>query len=113
MPGRKVRDESEARRLLEAVTRSGLERAVWARQHGINARSLNAWRLVLAKKDGQVRPRRESPSSLEFLELVPTPPAERRTVTLGVHVGGVFIDVPADFDDEHLHRLLQVVLATC
>ena len=113
MPGRKVRDESEARRLLEAGARSGLERAAWARQHGIDARSLNAWRLVIAKKDGQARPRTESPSSLDFLELVPTPPAERPAVPLGVHVGDVRVDVPADFDDDHLQRVLQVVLAAC
>ena len=113
MPGRKVRDESEARRLLEAVARSGLERAVWARQHGINARSLNAWRLVLARKDRGARQHEEEPSSVEFLELIPTVRDESPLTALAVRVGDVLIDVPADFDDEHLHRLLQVVLAAC
>jgi transposase-like protein len=106
MPGRKVRDESEARRFLEAVARSGLERAAWARQHGINARSLNAWRLVLARKD-----RADQRSPLEFLELVPTPGADRSPGPLALRVGEMCIDVPADFDDDHLHRVLRVVLA--
>tara|TARA_B100000609_G_C17214149_1_gene435605 strand:+ start:550 stop:900 length:351 start_codon:yes stop_codon:yes gene_type:complete len=108
MPGRKVRDESEARRFLDAASRSGLERAAWARQHGINARSLNAWRLVVDRKD-----RANERAPLEFLELVPTPRAARPSSPLGLRVGDVQIDVPDDFDQDHLRRILQVVLAAC
>lgn len=113
MPGRKVRDEVEARRFLDAVACSGLERADWARQHGIDARSLNAWRLVVARKDGQGRGRRASSGSLEFLELVPTPLSPARPAVLGLHLGDILLEVPADFDDDHLRRVLQVVLAAC
>lgn len=110
MPGRKVRDEAEARRFLDAVARSGLARADWARQHGINARSLNAWRLVLARKDGTGRDVRRP---LEFLELVPGSPTRTASKPTWLHVGEVRIEVPGGFDEDHLRRLLNVVLDAC
>lgn len=113
MPGRKVRDEAEARRLLDAVSRSGLGRAVWARQHGINARSLNAWRLVIDKKDRKAGSRRGPSPELTFLELVPTASGTPSALALSVHVGDVRIEVPADFAEDHLRRTLQAVLAAC
>ncbi|MFT7520038.1 MAG: hypothetical protein ACI9MC_002182, partial [Kiritimatiellia bacterium] len=42
MAGRKIRDEQEARRCLTAAAQSSQKRADWAREHGIDARSLNA-----------------------------------------------------------------------
>ena len=113
MPGRKVRDEAEARRFLEAVSRSGLERAAWARQHGIDARSLNAWRLVIARKDRKARSRRTPATELGFLELVPTPAEAPSGSGLSVHVGDVRIEVPDDVADDLLRRTLQAVLAAC
>lgn len=113
MPGRKVRDEVEARRFLDAAAHSGLERAAWARQHGINARSLNAWRLVLARKEGQLRAGAAGRGTVDFLELVPTTSSARAPRLLELHIGDIRVDVPTDFDDDHLHRVLQVVLAAC
>ena len=110
MPGRKVRDESEARRLLEAVARSSLQRAAWARAHGIDARSLNAWRLILARKDGNSE---KEHVPLTFLELVPSSRPGHPSTSVGLRVGDVHIDVPDDFDADQLRRILQVVLAAC
>ena len=50
MAGRRVQDENDARECLRAVEASGLERAEWARKHGVEPRSLNAWRLNLERK---------------------------------------------------------------
>lgn len=47
MAGRKIEDEAEARSCLKAAVASGEGRAVWARRHGIDGRSLNAWRVNL------------------------------------------------------------------
>ena len=107
MPCRKVRDESEARQFLEAVACSGLARADWARRHGIDGRSLNAWRLVLERRD---RKRDRVPEPIEFMELIPTEPSSRQP-TLDLRVHDVRIAVPVDFDDRHLERVLRVVLA--
>ncbi len=50
MPGRKIAGETDAYARLEAAMRSGLSRATWARARGVDARSLNAWRLNLARR---------------------------------------------------------------
>ena len=56
MPRRKIRDVADAHACLNAAAASGLPRAVWARANGIDARSLNAWRITL---DRTKRPRSE------------------------------------------------------
>ncbi len=112
MPGRKIRDESDARACLRAVEASGLERSRWARQHGVDARSLNAWRLNLARRE-------VSTGAVTFVELVPDLDGdswEGRAVdtsrTLRLEAGLYAIEIPEDFDEVHLSRVLRVV-ATC
>ena len=105
MAGRKIRDARDARQCLEDAAGSGLGRAAWARAHGVDARSLNAWRLNLARSDG---PSAAEPSpTLCMLELVPTTP--RSEVTYRVRCGAFEVEVDADFDDHVLGRLLRVV----
>jgi len=105
MPGRKVHDESEARRFLDAVARSGLERATWAHQHGIDARSLNAWRLVLARKK-----RAADTSPLRLVELVPsTAPPDSSSIRILLH--DLIIEVPATVDETALTRILRAARA--
>lgn len=96
---RKVRDREEARWCLEAAESSGLHRADWARSNGIDARSLNAWRLNLGRRGPTTR----------LVELVPREvPAARYTVRFGDFV----VEVDERFDEETLRRLLDVV-ASC
>ena len=66
MPGRKIADETDAHACLEAAMRSGLARAEWARAHGVDARSLNAWRLNLERRSAEAA----KPSELRLFELV-------------------------------------------
>jgi hypothetical protein len=47
---RKIVDEQEARQYLAAVQAEGGQLTPWARARGINARSLNAWRMALARR---------------------------------------------------------------
>jgi hypothetical protein len=105
MPGRKVRDELEARRFLDAVARSGLERATWAHQHGIDARSLNAWRLVLARKE------REDEAPLRLVELVPPSRPTPRADPIRVVLDDLVIEVSADMDEAALIRVLRAARA--
>lgn len=102
MAGRKIRDAAEARACLAEVARSGMARAAWARVHGYDARSLNAWRLNL----GDRRPRRET---LRMVELTLEAPASRSRYV--VHLGDVAVEVDDDFDEGTLRRLLHVVAA--
>lgn len=106
MPGRKILDEADARACLDAALASSLSRAEWARAHGIDARSLNAWRLNLDRKTAVPRP-------LEFVELVSTgvTPARREAVSLRVYRDDLVVEVPVGFDEDHLLRVLRVVAA--
>lgn len=102
MVPRKLKGAAEARTALAAAEASGLPRAAWAHAHGIDARSLNAWRLTLARRD---RARAEAP--LRLVELVApcaAPEARYRVV-----LGDVVIEVDERFETETLRRLLAAV----
>lgn len=105
MVARKIRDADDARSCLAAAEASGLSRVEWARAHAIDARSLNAWRLNLARRD---EPRGE----LRLVELVPAQPARREPVQYRVRCGEFVVEVDDRFDDDVLGQLLTVV-ATC
>lgn len=100
---RKVRDEEEARACLGAAADSGLDRAEWARQHGIDGRSLNAWRLILARR---AELRRLRPSA-RLVELVRAPPVESARYI--VRCGDLAVEVDDRFDEATLRRLLRAV----
>ena len=96
---RKVRNDEDARKCLEAAAASGLPRADWARRNGVDARSLNAWRVNLERE--RPRPR--------LVELVPTRPAAARYT---VRYGEFEVEVDERFEADVLRRLLEVV-ASC
>lgn len=105
MERRKIRNENDAKTCLAEAAQSGLECTAWARAHGIDARSLNAWRLALARRDSA-----GTPAPIRFIELV-APRAEPAAV-YPVHVGRFEVRVPAHFDEACLVRLLRAV-ASC
>mgnify|MGYP003376537658 CR=1 FL=1 len=101
MERRKIRDSAEARRCLAAAASSGLPRAAWAHAQGLDARSLNAWRMVLD--------RAAKGPSVGFVELVPRPAP---TATYRIRCGAFEVEVTGDFDEGRLGRLLRLV-ASC
>ena len=110
MAGRKIRDQFEARSALFEAEASGLTRVEWARHAGVDARSLNMWRLSLAKG---AAPPDEAPA-LRLVELVsgPAPATSASTPRYTVHCGELSVEVDERFEDSTLLRLLQVV-ASC
>jgi hypothetical protein len=68
-PLRKISGEKEARECLAAMGRTGADLGEWARARGIDGRSLNAWRVALARR-GRPRRGRGMP---RLVELVPYP----------------------------------------
>ncbi len=105
MEPRKIRGAADARACLTAVAESGQERAAWARAHHVNARSLNAWRLNLARAgDRPLCP-------LRLVELVvhdtPAPTPYR------VRCGAFEVEVAGAIEEDRLVRLLRVVAAAC
>lgn len=102
MAGRKIEDEMEARSCLRAAAASGEGRAAWARRHGIDGRSLNAWRVNL-ERGGREQP------ELRLLELVASSPPGAPGCR--VRCGSFVVEVDAEFDDQVLCRVLTVVAA--
>ena len=67
MAGRKIRDAADARACLKAMKAArGVSKAQWAHEHGIDGRSLTAWRINL----GRAAPSRQQ---ARLVELVATP----------------------------------------
>jgi hypothetical protein len=76
----------------------------WARDNGVDGRSLNAWRINLS------RSRTPEVAKPRLVELVPTtaPQPDMRYV---VHVGGARIELADDFREETLVRLVRALRA--
>lgn len=116
MSRRKLRDAEEARQCLLAVQNSGLSRVAWAHAHGIDARSLNAWRLVLQRGEKGCRPPTPRPSApppdLRLVEWVPADDPTEPLPRFVVRCGRFAVELDAQFDEVALRRLLCVV-ASC
>lgn len=98
---RKIESEREARRCLKSASAAGLTAGAWAREHGIDRRSLNAWRINLSRSTVEHE-------SLRLVELVPAA-VERGESRYVVRVGELAIEVDADFDDATLVRLVRAL----
>jgi len=91
---RKITDAREARRCLTAARKAGERVGDWARAHGIDGRSLNAWRMNLARRGPVGTPRAARPPAAlvvrpraALVELVqaPRPRAAARYTSNGRH----------------------------
>lgn len=116
---RKITDEHEARRCLAAARRTGESAGAWARAHGIDGRSLNAWRVNLGRRGAGRSAKRPRTARLPtamvvrpraaLVELVPASrPGAGRYV---VHVGELRVEVGDDFAPETLRRIVEVLRA--
>jgi len=103
MAGRKVVNELEARRYLGAARAARGDLGVWARAHGIDGRSLNAWRVNLARRGGRRRP-----TAPKLVELVPATVAASSARYL-LHVRGVDLELGDNFDDATVRRLVGLL----
>lgn len=110
MVPRKIRNEDDARRCLVAAETSGHPRAAWAREHGIDPRSLHAWHVNLTRAAAPTRP--PAPArGLRLVELVAAslPGAAAFRIRCGVFE----VEVVGPIDEERLGRLLRVMAAAC
>ena len=100
---RRIENELDARFCLNAARAAGLSAVTWARANGVHSQSIAAWlrRLV---------PDEAKPEPVQLVELVPRAPAQARTnANLVVRVGDASIDVPTDFDEPHLVRVVRAL----
>lgn len=101
---RKIEDEREARAFLKAAKRAGVPLQAWARAHGIDGRSLNAWRMNL----GRSRARTRTTPSPGLVELVPTPTVSSAS-RYAVRVADATIELGDDFREETLVRIVRAL----
>jgi transposase-like protein len=106
MPTRKIVDETDAQACLEAAERSGLPRTEWARAHGVDARSLNAWRMNLERRGHRSPPA----SPLRLVELVSgEAPVDSANSGIRLVIGDLVVEVDRGFDPGTLGRVLNLV----
>ena len=95
---RKIEDEADARRCLAAVKAGGGDSVAWANANGVDARSLNAWRVNLSRRGAQ-------PKLVELVAATPHRPPARYAIAVG--------DVRVEFDDgftgDTRFRVMQVL----
>jgi len=103
MAGRRIANEQDARRCLAAAKASRGGLAAWTRAHGVDGRSLNAWRVNFERR-GVPRLRAVGP---KLVELVTAAPAARAPFVL--HVRGVELEVDDNFDEQSLRRLVGLL----
>jgi len=114
MAGRRIFNEQDARRCLAAAKAARGGPAEWARAHGIDGRSLNAWRMNLERR-GRPQPARPTGALARagLVELLPAPapapPLANRTVRYSVHVGGLRLDFGDDVDERTLRRVVAAL----
>ena len=109
---RKLVDERDARRCLAALARSNESLRDWALRHGVDGRSLRAWKNNLERANrGPVGPaakRVRSTSKLRLVELVPS-----RSTAAGsryvIRIGAWSVEIGDDFDTASLQRIAEVL----
>jgi hypothetical protein len=112
MGKRKIRDEAEARACLKAVKAArGASLAQWARDHGVDGRSLNAWRVNMGRR-GLPAPRRQRARLVELVPMQASAPSATFAPCFVVRCGKLAVEIKEQFDEAALRRLLQVV-TTC
>lgn len=112
MPGRKIRDESDAHHCLRSLEESGLTLVEWARTQSVDGRSLQAWRHNLERRGRPVDPVAAPAQLVEWVADSPrreSPRCDRSGARYIVRVPGVEVEVGDDFRAETLARLLDVL----
>lgn len=107
---RKVRDQVEAKELLSALSSSGRSMPEFCAERGIDGRSLQCWRVNLAR-GARAAHRRSAHRPLRLVELGSPPPMPTlaRPSKYRVVFGDAVIEVEDSFEEETLARLLRVV----
>lgn len=103
---RKILDAQDAQSCLLAAEAAGLSPRDWARQHDLDARSLNLWRIHLARRASPSAPS-VPPTKPRLVELVPAAPRSQARYVL--HVAGATVELTDDFRDDSLARLVRVL----
>ena len=113
MAGRKIEDEGEARRCLQAARRSGQSAGEWARERGIDGRSLHAWQMNFERRGSGAQPRRRKAKAARARALVELVPASPQVAVVGgryvLEIGGARVEFGDDASAGTLRRVLEAL----
>ena len=111
--GRRIADEAEARRCIRAAERAGQRAGEWARVHGVDGRSLRAWRLNLERRQTPAVAKRRAPKvappASALVELIPREPAGGTHARYLLEVDGARLAFGDDVSADTLRRVLQAL----
>lgn len=102
---RKIEDEQDARACLKAAKAARLGAGEWAREHGVDGRSLNAWRINLSLRGSK---KSRTSATPQLVELVPTSRAHAEARYL-VRVADAEIELTEAFREDTLARLVRAL----
>lgn len=105
MRRRKITDERDARACLKAAKAAGLTAGEWAREHGVDGRSLNAWRINIGERAKSTA----AVAKPQLIELVPTSRRSEADARYVVRVGDAEIVLTDGFREETLVRLVRAL----
>lgn len=113
---RKIEDERDARVCLGQVVASGRPLTEWAREHGIDARSLNIWKVNI---DRDARPHRPTATARpRFVEIVAGPVDSGEHAAMAgssksgryiVVIGDMRVEIDDGFCAQTLTRLISAL----
>lgn len=114
--GRKIEDEREALRCLRAMEREGLCAGEWGRAHGIDGRSLRAWRMNIERRGVPGRRRGWQPkpgrARHALIELVPAAAPDVHGTSAAryfLEVGDARVEFGDDASVATLRRVLEAL----
>jgi hypothetical protein len=114
--GRKIEDEREALRCLRAAERAGLSMGEWGRAHGIDGRSLRAWKINIGRRGVPARSRKRRrkavPARHALIELVPAATSVAQGAGAGryvLEVDGARLEFGDDVSVATLRRVLEAL----
>lgn len=103
--------EEDGRAVVEALRKSGLPLAVFARQHGLGATRVRWWRNRLEERE-EAGPM--TPAALVPVTLIGTSaPTAKPSLMEVVLASGHVVRVGSDFDAEALVKLVRVLETSC
>lgn len=91
------------REIVTSYEKSGLTLRKFCIKAELNVPQLNYWR----RKFNLVQPRIEK--TVPFIRVINVAESTNETNALSIEVGRIKINIPADFNPDHLKRLLSVV----
>jgi len=107
MAGRKIRNAADVETLKRDAAAAGVPLVQWARERGVDGRSLRAW---ILNTEGRRRADSERVArGTELVELVAV--NDGRPACYVVRVGDIAIELGDGFCETTLRRLLEVVLS--